>query len=166
MEQWYVVHTKSKQEKIAKENLERQGYHCFLPFGKRVRRRRGNRYLMIEPFFPRYLFVSLDLGETNISPIRSTVGVQGLVRFGGCVLPVPGAIMEVIKNQAGPEGIIEQETDNFKAGQNVRIEEGVMAGYQAIFHSQSPQERAILLLNVLGRQSKVEVPLASIVPEE
>lgn len=166
MEQWFVIHAKPKQEKVANENLMRQGYHCFLPFGKRLSKRRGNRHLTIEPFFPRYLFVSLDLGKTNISPIRSTMGVQDLVRFGECILPVPGAFVEDMKSQSDSEGVISREFNGFRVGQNVRIEEGALTGYEAIFHAKSSQERAVLLLNVLGRQSKIEVPLAVIVSEE
>ena len=28
---WYLVHTKPRQEGLALENLERQGYECYLP---------------------------------------------------------------------------------------------------------------------------------------
>ena len=37
---------------------------------------------VVEPVFPRYLFVRLDFGVTNLAPIRSTLGVSDLVRFG------------------------------------------------------------------------------------
>ena len=28
---WYLIHTKVRQERCAQDNLERQGYTCFLP---------------------------------------------------------------------------------------------------------------------------------------
>ena len=28
---WYLIHTKPRQESVALENLERQGYQCYLP---------------------------------------------------------------------------------------------------------------------------------------
>ena len=29
--QWYLIHTKPRQEVCALENLQRQGYECYLP---------------------------------------------------------------------------------------------------------------------------------------
>lgn len=166
MEQWYVVHTKPRQEKVAEENLTHQGYRCFLPLGRQWRKRRGRRYLSTEPFFPRYLFVRLNLGETNIGPIRSTLGVTGLVRFGKHILPVPETFMESLKSQTDTEGVIGQDPPDFKAGQMVLIEEGVLTGYRAIFQAKSGEERALLLLSLLGSQSQVEVPLAALSPDD
>ena len=31
MSNWYLIHTKIRQERVALENLERQGFKCFLP---------------------------------------------------------------------------------------------------------------------------------------
>lgn len=166
MEKWYVVQTKSKKELLAEQNLIRQGYSCFLPFFKQWRKRRGKRYLATEPFFPCYLFVQLDLGEINIAPIRSTLGVTGLVRFGESIQPIPRTFLKSLKNQANIEGVINQEPPDFQVGQKVLIQEGALAGYRAIFQAKSGAERAHLLLNMLGRQSWVEVPLVTLSPDD
>ena len=53
----FVVVTKPRQERIALENLHRQGYECFLPMAENpYQRRRNNHQQIIEPLFPRYLF--------------------------------------------------------------------------------------------------------------
>ena len=31
MSNWYLIHTKIRQERGALENLQRQGFECFLP---------------------------------------------------------------------------------------------------------------------------------------
>lgn len=59
---WYLVHTKPKQEKYALENLHRQGYQCYLPIIPSERLRQGLLTVEDEPLFPRYLFICLGQG--------------------------------------------------------------------------------------------------------
>src|SRR4051812_8030711 len=81
---WYLVHTKPRQERVALENLERQGFQCYLPTLPSERLRQGLLALSLEPLFPRYLFIRLGEGGSARSwmPIRSTRGVSRLVSFG------------------------------------------------------------------------------------
>jgi transcriptional antiterminator RfaH len=41
MSNWYLIHTKIRQECVALDNLQRQGCECFLPF-IRVKKLRVN----------------------------------------------------------------------------------------------------------------------------
>ena len=86
---WYLVVTKPQSEFKAQENLQRQGYETYFPLIQTNRRRNGKNVKRTEAFFPRYLFISLDKETDNWSPIRSTIGVAGLVRFGGMPAVVP-----------------------------------------------------------------------------
>ncbi len=79
---WYLIYTKPRQERYARENLERQGYEVYLPLMKDRRRRKGRYVEIVDALFPRYLFIHLDQDTDNWSPIRSTFGVSGLVYFG------------------------------------------------------------------------------------
>jgi len=162
MERWYVVQTKVRQELNALENLSRQGYHCFYPRIKQWHKRRGKRYLSEEAFFPGYLFISLDLGKTNTAPIRSTRGVTGLVRFGYQIQPVPEAVIEMLQQRTDSMDVVSVLPVDFKPGQQVRVEEGPLEGLTAIFQTKKGEDRAILLLGLLGAQRRVEAPIASI----
>ncbi len=81
---WYLVHTKPRQEACALQNLERQGYDCYLPLLASEKLIKGAVTKLAEPLFPRYLFIRLDTGDSakSWSPIRSTRGVSKLVGFG------------------------------------------------------------------------------------
>ena len=81
---WYLIHTKPRQEHIALTNLERQGYTCYLPLLRVEKIRRRKAEVVSEPMFARYLFVRLSTSDNAPSwaPIRSTLGVSQLVRFG------------------------------------------------------------------------------------
>jgi len=77
---WYLIYSKPRQEKGAVENLLRQNYEVYFPQIQLWRSRRGNRQLVIEPLFPRYLFIHLDSHSDNWAPIRSTLGGPCVVR--------------------------------------------------------------------------------------
>lgn len=159
MEGWYVVFTKPRQETRAEEHLQRQGFCCFLPRIKQMRKRRGTRYKTIEPLFPRYLFVRLNLIQDDVSPIRSTQGAVGLVRFGDRLPIVPEPFINSLSATADPiSHLIDISEPEFVAGQKIVIEEGPLAGVQGIFQASSGDERVLILLEMLGRQNTVAVP--------
>lgn len=81
---WCLVHTKPRQEKCALDNLQRQGYLCYLPTMPWEKLRQGLLTVAYEPLFPRYLFIRLGQGDSAKSwaPIRSTKGASRPVIFG------------------------------------------------------------------------------------
>jgi transcriptional antiterminator RfaH len=157
MEAWYAVHAKARQERLAAEHLTRQHYRVYLPLLRSPKRRRGLWRDAIEPLFPGYLFIRLNLRLHNTAPIRSTHGVTGLVRFGGEPRPVPEELVErLLTAETDPEGTILQE-HLFQSGDRVEIASGPLAGLKAVFLAASGQERAHLLLDLLGRNNRVVV---------
>ena len=134
MKAWYLVYSKPQKESIARENLERQGYHSYLPL-MRTRRRRSGRYVsIVEPMFPRYLFVHLSDETDNWGPIRSTIGVANLVRFGMHAARVPENLITLMQER-DQQGIQVLKSPEVNPGDHVRIVQGVMAGYDAIFQA-------------------------------
>lgn len=95
--QWFAVFTKPRQEATAQQNLDRQSFETYLPQIKQSRRNRGKWIERIEPMFPRYLFFRLDPNTQDSSPIRSSKGAVGLVRFGGEPVPVPEAVIRTLR---------------------------------------------------------------------
>lgn len=157
--QWYVVKTKPRQEIQALEQLSRQQFCCFFP-RLRVRRKRNGRYRhMLEALFKNYLFVQLDVGIQDCSPIRSTRGVQDLVRFGNQLIPVPPAVIKALQARVDDDDIVVCSSTQFKSGQKVSIELGSFAGLEAIFCEPKGEDRAILFINLLGRMQHIEVPV-------
>lgn len=158
---WYLIYTKPREEEVAKTNLERQGYTIYLPLAYQYRRRHHRREQVVAPLFPRYLFIELTQYLDNWAPIRSTLGVSTLVRFGMEPAVVPGDLVEALKARVGPEGVIDlTATVGFKPGSRVRIAEGGMTGYEGIFLATSSHDRVIILLDIVGKQVRVQVDAA------
>ena len=102
MSNWYLIHTKIRQERVALENLERQGFECFLPLIRAEKLRRGALQVVQEPLFPRYLFIRLGTGLESPSwaPVRSTVGVSRLVTFGQTPAKIDDELIADIRKKA------------------------------------------------------------------
>ncbi len=161
---WFVVFSKPRRETEAVEQLERQGYTAFLPRVRSRRRLRGQWQDIVEPMFPRYLFLRVVPGQDDLRPVRSTRGVAGLVRFGGDPQPVPEAVMaELQRLCAGADGVLELPTP-LAAGGRVRVLEGPFAGCEGELLNQDGKRRALVLLELLGRLNPVELPLNVLTP--
>lgn len=150
---WYLVHSKPQREEVATTNLERQGFEVFLPRMRVQARRRGRFVERVEAMFPRYLFTRLDAEHQDWSPIRSTVGVATLVRFGLKPAQVPDALVDDLRARADDEGVV---TDlippDLEPGRPVRVIEGLLEGYRGIVQAKSGQERVHILLDMVGKQ--------------
>lgn len=151
---WYVVATKARDEAVAKTNLERQGYKIFLPTISLKKRRRGRWMPVTEPLFPGYLFVFLALGSDDPAPIRSTPGCIGLVRFGQTHIPIPSALIAALQ---GAQESVTQALSPFREGDKVRLIAGPFAGVEAVFHTPRGEDRAHVLLEILGKVQRLTV---------
>ena len=163
-EKWYVVRAKARQELVARDNLERQEFATYLPTIRLAKRRAGRWTSVVEPLFPGYLFVEVDVTVQSTAPIASTRGALGLVRFGGEIRSVPRQIIDgIMRLQSDREAPIEP-MHAFRRGDPVTIVEGPFAGVNAIFQAESGKERVMLLLDLLGRSNRIQVQSHQIIP--
>ena len=158
---WYAVYTKPNQEIVAQQQLERQGYATYLPMIMNAKRRNGRRRYVNEPFFPRYLFIHLDQTNDNWAPIRSIIGVSTLVRFGQIPVPVKEDIIEAIRCRENPDGLHEAE-DVIRSGDSVRVLDGPMMGLEGVFVARTGEQRVMLLLELMGKTTRVQIAVDAI----
>jgi transcriptional antiterminator RfaH len=155
---WHLVHTKPRQEARAEENLARQGYEVYLPQARVARRRRGRLERRVEPMFPRYLFIHLEPGVDNWAPLRSTLGVSTVVRFGTDAAIVPDALVAALKAREDDEGLCDLQQQAPAPGDRVQIVEGELAGLEGVFVAADGETRATILLDIVGRAARVRLP--------
>lgn len=161
---WYVVHTKPRQESRALLNLERQGYECFLPTITKKKLGRSALALITEPLFARYLFISLDtdLSSKSWAPIRSTLGVSKLVTFGSEPAQVHSVLIEQLKNHETT--LSRQPQSPFREGDRVTIREGAFAGIEAVYQLDDGEARAMVLIELLHRPTRMTIPMTNLKP--
>jgi len=156
---WFVVTTKPQQERVALENLERQGLKCFLPLAENPYQRQNRKSRpLIEPLFPNYLFLQANIHHQSLAPVRYTRGVLSLVRFGLNIAVVPDSIINLLQSQISTEtGLVKLAPDKLDPGDNVCMFDGPLVGLKGILKEHCSKTRAILLLNILGSETTVEV---------
>lgn len=155
---WFAVYTKPRQEGVAKDNLDRQGFDCFLPMAINPYQRRTRHGLRVESLFPRYLFLNAVATQQSLRPVRSTRGVCTLVRFGIELAVVPDAIIYAIRNRCDHKtGLVRLDPVPIQPGDKVRVFDGPLAGVSGLFQACAGEQRAQLLIDFMGRQTRVEV---------
>ena len=158
MQHWYCVHTKPRAEAQALEHLQRQGFECLLPRLQRTVLRNGRRQTVVEALFPRYLFLRADAEATSLAPVRSTKGAVGLVRTAGLPATVPDDFIERLQADANADGLITLPERRLLPGERVAITDGPLAGLQGIYTQAQGEQRALVLLELLGGAQSVALP--------
>jgi len=160
---WYAAYTQPHAETKALDHLERQGYSIYLPRYRRWVRHARRRALVSRPLFPRYLFVGLDRLTQRWRPIRSTVGVLGIVSSGEEPVPVAPEIIDALQRREG-EGAFDvlSPAQLLRAGDTVRVTQGPFEDLVGRLLGIADHERVYILLDLLGRAVRAEVAATAV----
>jgi transcriptional antiterminator RfaH len=158
---WYAIQTKTNKEKEVERRLCDLGIEIFLPW-MRTRRRIGSRFhWVLVPLFPGYLFCRLDLMESG-KAARYSPGVKDFLKFGNQIAEVRSEIVQTLRERC-PDGVAQINPVTAQYGDAVRINEGPFSGLEAIFErSLKGSERVAVLLEILGRQTRLVLPSEAI----
>ena len=155
---WFAAKAKPNAARIAARNLEAQGFHIFMPM-ERYTQRRGGRFVeALRPYFAGYFFVGADASSSPWRAIRSTHGVAQLVSFGGTPQQVDARLIQEIQSSC-VEGVVTSPSVSYKVGEAVRVAQGAFVGFIGRFEGLAPNERAWLLLDIMGQATRVKMPL-------
>ena len=153
---WYLVQLKPNGHRLAKANLERQGFKTFLPL-QNVTTRSAHKFVDRHvPLFPGYMFVELDTAQNAWRKVNSTLGVARIVSLGGTPTPVPSAIINEFISRCDDEGIL-RPTLGLEVGQDVQVLRGPFANFVAKVEEISPDQRVWILIDLLGQPSRISV---------
>jgi len=154
---WYVVHTKVRQEQTACENLARQGFTVYLPRINVLKRIRNRQQVQQEPLFPRYLFFQTGSAAQSIAPVRSTLGVTTIVRFGQepAVLR-PQTLASIRDFETRRNEAREEDISPFRPGERIRVVAGPLTGMEGLISGVS-HERVVVLMHLLGEDTRVNM---------
>lgn len=158
---WYVVHTHPKQEDRANTNLRSLGIETISP---RLRVNKYNEFSgkvthIVKPLFPNYLFSRFRYNEL-FHKVRYTRGVHSLVSFNNKPAPIDDEIVELVRSQIGPDGLV-KTLDELKAGDEVVINYGRFQDFCGVFERGMPDsDRVRILLNTVSFQAHIVVDRA------
>ena len=157
---WYLIHTKPRQEAVALTNLSRQGFECYLPMLNVEKIRQRKTALVAEAMFPRYLFIRLGTSgsDQSWSPIRSTLGVTQMVKFGGQPAKVDAQLIDLIRFRETSRPV----KPMFAPGDHVVVADGPFTGLEAIYQTTDAERRSMILLEMLCKSVPMRIDTASL----
>ena len=150
---WHVVTAHRHREAVVSAQLAELGFETYLPLLRQWPRPAVGSE--VGPLFPGYVFVRAS--QPHLHRIARTPGVSGLVAFGGEPARLDDAAIDFLHGREEGDGIINARP--LSPGSAVRIADGPWQGLVAILERRlSGRERVLVLLDVLQRQTRVELP--------
>lgn len=163
MPSWFLAQVKPNADQIAKRNLERQNFCTFQPLERSTRVRGGHFIATLRPFFPGYLFLTYPEPIAPWSLVNSTYGVARLVSFGGKPAPVPPRIIADLQAACDADGVLMIDYQ-LQAGTRVAIAHGPLAAFVGEVERLTPDRRVLVLLDFMGKQTRVTLPAGDLRP--
>ena len=155
--QWWVVHTKSRNEKALADDLMQRNICYFLPMSWKVRRIRGRKIRSLLPLFGGYMFFCgnekdrLEVLRTN--RVANLIEVWNVERFLRELTSLEQAIS--VGADLTPHKYI-------KKGQLCHVIAGPLAGSRGIAIKTLGKMKLILRVEMLGQAASVEIDTDSI----
>lgn len=143
---WYVLKTRPRQEDRAVTHLENQSFTVYCPW---LIRKDGSR----EPLFTGYMFIQLDQFAEAFHKVRSTRGVQNIIRYGEWWATAEDQFIDYLKFKENGYRNVPLFTPN----QPVVFTDGPFRGFEAIYVCANGEQRAMVLLTILNRRQTIVV---------
>ena len=149
---WWVAHTKSRNEKALACQLVNREVPYFLPMHWKVSKSRGRTIRSLLPLFPSYLFFCgnenqrLEVLKTNRT--ASLIPVEDQEQLVRELLPIE--IMLKLGKTVLPH-------DSMQVGQRCRVTAGPLAGSVGMVIQTPKETRLVLQVNMLGQAASVEI---------
>jgi len=81
-----------------------------------------------------------------------------MVRSGTQLVVVPPAVIQALHARMNTiTGLIRVEPVTVQSGDKVRVFDGPLAGVEGLFKAANGEQRALLLIELMGRQTTIEV---------
>jgi transcription termination/antitermination protein NusG len=150
--QWWVAHTKSRNEKALAGDLAGKGISYFLPMSWKVKKIRGRTVKSLLPIFGGYLFFCgnenqrVETLKTN--RVANIIDVRDQRRL----------IEELSQIEQAIAGGANLSPHNYlKVGQKCKVIGGALAGLSGIVEKTRNETRLVLQIDMLGQAASVDI---------
>jgi transcriptional antiterminator NusG len=165
---WYVLHTFSNYEVVAKDNLEKvikkEGlsdriFEIFIPTEESVIEKRGAKVLTTNKTMPSYLFVKMVYGDDIWHTITRTNGITGFVGPKGRPLPLSAKEVNDLKLERRAQNVVTK----IAVGDTVHVIDGLLAGQTAAVTAVNAETgKCTIRVTMFGQPKSVDVELFAV----
>lgn len=156
---WYAVRTRSRHEKVVRDQLAARGVEPFLPLWTRWSRWKDRRKQIATPLFPGYCFARFELSEKL--QVVKTPGVVGIVGINGIIEPVLPAEIDAIR--ALVNGPLRYDPCPFlEEGMEVEVIRGPLMGVRGRLVRKDRAARLVISVTLIRQAASVEIDAADV----
>lgn len=142
IEKWYVLYTKSRQEKIVEKRLKEKGFDAYCPTMLKIRQWSDRKKKVEVPIFNSYCFVRISLKNKN-----EVFSIDGIVRYVYWLSkPAFAHDKEIEHLKRWLDGVESQfEVQDFTENDRVQIKSGSLINQQGLLLKQSGNQVTLWL---------------------
>ena len=156
---WYVLHTRSRQEKILATELAARSVEHYLPLMKRPRFYGPRKAVVEEPLFPGYVFLYGDVDQAYLADrtgrVANIIPIKDQRQFEWELKNIRLALAHEAPLDPYPHLV---------KGVRVEVRSGPFQGLQGVIEDKGKDSRLILQVDVLGRAVSLEIDGAILEP--
>ena len=158
---WYALHTRSRHEKVARDQLTAKGITNLLPIWRKRSVWKDRVKMIDEPLFRGYMFGYFAL-QDKLDVLQS-VGIVNIVGVNGKAIPVPEEQIQAVKTMV--EQRMAYDPHPFlKEGMRVRVKHGVLAGAEGILLTKKHNYRLVISVDLIQQSVAVDIDSAAVEP--
>ena len=164
---WYVLHTYSGYENVAKENLEividkyalqKRIFDIIIPMEDVVEEKNGKRQVVSRKLMPGYIIVKMIYGDDIWHAITRTRGITGFVGPKG--RPLPLTEEEIHKMRLERVAVV---ATDLQENDKVEVLEGALNGFVGTVVSvDAVANKCRVIVEMFGRETPVDLSLEQV----
>lgn len=158
---WYALRTRSRHEKIVRDQLAKQGIEPLLPIVKRLSQWKDRKKEIEVPLFSGYCFVRFALDHKLA--VLKTIGVVDLVGSGHSPEPIPDEEIAALRTLMA--SVLPYDSHPYlHEGMMVEVIRGPLQGVRGILLRKEKRHRLVLGVRLIQQAAAVEIDIADVVP--
>lgn len=158
---WYALRTRSRHEKLVRDQLAAQGVEPFLPLIERARQWKDRRKLVAFPLFPGYCFARFPV-SLRVA-VLSTKGVVQVLGNPDGPIPVPDAEIEAVRRLV-TSTLPYDPHPYLREGMQVEVIRGPLAGVRGILLRKGTRARLVMGVTLIHQAVSVELDALDVAP--
>lgn len=158
---WYALRTKSRHEKLVRDQLDKQGIEPLLPTVKRLSQWKDRKKEIEVPLFSGYCFVRF--GQDAKLPVQKVSGVVEIVGSGSRPEPIPDEEIEALRTLMS--SVLPYDPHPYlHEGMAVEVVRGPLQGVHGMLLRKEKRHRLVLGIRLIQQAAAVEIDVNDVVP--
>lgn len=158
---WYALRTKSRHEKLVRDQLDKQGIEPLLPTVKRLSQWKDRKKEIEVPLFSGYCFVRFS--QLEKTPVQKIMGVVEIVGSGSRPEPIPEQEIDALRRLM--TSVLPYDPHPYlHEGMKVEVVRGPLQGAHGILLRKEKRHRLVIGVRVIQQAAVVEIDVNDVVP--